>query len=675
MSESRDPWRSFYHMTDRDIVDVDFCPTYNYLRKLNDRYEGEEHLAMGGMKEITKAFDLNNSRTVAIARPLKHIKKKQYDAFIHEAQLTSHLDHPNIIKVFDLGIDKDECPYFTMELKVGDNLKQHIMKQKISEADAHEFEQCLRDNLEIFIKVCDAIAYAHSVNVIHLDLKPANIQVGQYGEVLVCDWGLGKLMGGFGEQDLAESTFNSDMINEATHYGEIKGTPGYMAPEQVIPNAKKNELTDIYALGGILYYILCQSSPMKGDLSEIIERTKKNDIVFPAERCPHQPIPKSLDAVVRKAMALKPNDRYQEVEELRKEVHQYLRGFATQAEGASFYRQLKLLYQRNRLTVLSIMVVLVVFIAVVTFSIVVINEKKIAALNALKKENEALALYQNEKMTTQGLNEDFNRELTEFGKYFTGGLVYYLYPNKALDQGEAKLRTVLKKNPDNESAWLQLGYIYFLRQRFKQSLIYLSKVRHLEDSMTLMLVSQKYADLKKDGHELLKPVQLEELTQEFHPHYRKWLLIKMLAYDHQLRTDFYGYDRVIKAYLKFYNPESSVIDLVKYLPKEGKLSIRGNIEVWGLQEDSDESFDLCLLQIFPLDYLDVRHSGLKDLEYISSLKIKVLDIRDNDIADLSPIADMTHLKTLIVSIGQFSVKEILKIPEKIKIERMESSAF
>lgn len=670
MEDSEDPWQSFYHLAGKNPqeMDLDPCPAYHFLRDLDDRYEQEQELAKGGMKKITKAFDLKNSRTVAIARPLEDLPKETYDAFIREAQLTSHLDHPNIIKVFDLGVDENGCPFFTMELKVGDDLKEHITKQKLSEADDETFEQCLRDNLEIFLKVCDAIAYAHSVNVIHLDLKPSNIQVGAFGEVLVCDWGLGKLIGDFGEFESAESTFRPEMINEVTHYGEIRGTPGYMAPEQVQPNLKKDTLTDIYALGGILYYILCQSNPIKGSLTEIIDRTKSNKITWPIERNPDLPIPQSLDAVVRKAMALNPEDRYLNVESLRKEVYQYLRGFATQAEEASFRRQLSLLYQRNKGTFLAIASVFCVFMALIMASTFIVNNKNKALEKSIREKDENLEKYIQEKQAKEKINESFNREIENFGEFFTHDLIYFLDTNNSLNRGEMKMKQYAKENPKSEAVWLNLGYIHFLKQEFNEAQKCFSKVAHLEDSFTLLHVVDKYRKIKRKDEELLKAPELVELTKEFHPHHRKWLLIRMLAYDHLNRKDFFGYSSVIKAYLQFYNPLTADVQSVEYQPREGVLSVRGNIQVWGLENDD---YRLCLFQIFPIDHLDLRSSGLKDLKYISTLKIRSLDIRQNKISDLSALADMTHLRILKIQIGQFTKKQLLQVPARIKIEQLE----
>jgi len=299
-----------------------------------------------------------------------------------------------------------------------------------------------------------------------------------------------------------------------------------------------------------------------------------------------------------------------------------------------------------------------------------INNRRHEAELALKKADEAIALYSRERNTNEALNEDLNKELEDIGKYFTGSLVYYLYPNKALAQGEAKLRKAIKKKSKSEAAWLSLGYIYFLKQKFKKSLEYLAKVQHLEDSVTLMLVSEKFSKIKKEDDELLKPYQLVELTKEFHPFYRKWLLIRLIAYDMQNRNDFFGYDKVLKAYLEFYNPIPSTVDSVSYDVNNNKLEVRGNLNVWGLK---DEDFEICLFQIIPIDHLDLRSSGLNDLDDVSTLKIRSLDIRESNVTDLGMLIHMTHLKTLTVSIGQFSKDEILKVPARIKVEQLEKN--
>ena len=191
-TEPNDRKRALNDLFDHAFDDVDPAedsPLYTQLQSLEKRYEDLELIAVGGMKRIFKALDRQGNRHVAMARLHEEASDLLFDPFIREAQLTALLDHPNIISVHDVGVDSTGQPYFTMDLKVGDGLD--VVLQKAESDDGQ-----LADRLDIFIKVCDAITYAHSRNVIHLDLKPANIQVGGFGEVLVCDWGLAKLIGG-----------------------------------------------------------------------------------------------------------------------------------------------------------------------------------------------------------------------------------------------------------------------------------------------------------------------------------------------------------------------------------------------------------------------------------------------------------------------------------------------
>ena len=199
-------------------------PLYGQLCALEDRYDQAQLIAVGGMKRILKVLDRHGNRHVAMARLHEDASDLLFDPFIREARLTALLEHPNIISVHDIGVDKEGHPYFTMDLKVGDGLD--VVLQKALADGSYP----LSERLDIFLKVCDAVTYAHSREVIHLDLKPANIQVGHYGEVLVCDWGLGKLIcSGDGIDD--DVLLNPDLLSGMTVYGQIKGTPGFMAPE------------------------------------------------------------------------------------------------------------------------------------------------------------------------------------------------------------------------------------------------------------------------------------------------------------------------------------------------------------------------------------------------------------------------------------------------------------
>ena len=236
----------------------------------SDRYEIHEVVASGGMKNIHKALDKKCERIVALATPKQDIDESFYEVFLREAKLTARLDHPNIMPIHDLGLRESGQPYFTMDLKSGDSLGTII--QKLADGDLHYLKTYnTAELINIFIKICDATAYAHEHNVIHLDIKPENIQIGDFGEELICDWGLAWIL--FEE---AGEKINSNLFNPAP-YDQIKGTPGYMAPETV-QGWEPDERSDIYSLGVVLYELLTGDLPYgRGALSEfgILELQRK----------------------------------------------------------------------------------------------------------------------------------------------------------------------------------------------------------------------------------------------------------------------------------------------------------------------------------------------------------------------------------------------------------------
>ena len=250
-----DALESMYELKADELSETDLAsmPIYSSLSQETWRYQGESLIARGGMKSIYKAYDPKTSRYIAIAKLHEASPEELFEPFLREARLTSFLEHPNIISIYDIGLDEESLPFFTMELKTGEGFDKIIKKEHLKSEDALSADS-LRSLLNIFLKICEAMAYAHSKNVLHLDLKPENIQVGHYGEVLLCDWGLGKIFGSEDKADFDQLLLNPDLINNMTLNGELKGTPGYMAPEQIKGQSElKTKQADIYALGSILY--------------------------------------------------------------------------------------------------------------------------------------------------------------------------------------------------------------------------------------------------------------------------------------------------------------------------------------------------------------------------------------------------------------------------------------
>ncbi len=329
----------------------------SFRQKTNRQYKFIRSIGFGGMKAVLLVFDMDTGREVAMAMMPDFQSRPQadLDRFMCEARITARLEHPNIIPVYDMGLDQQGAPFFTMKYLRGESLAQLL--QRVREGDPQaEAEYSMERVLQIFIRVCNAVRFAHSRNVLHLDIKPNNVSLGDFGEVSVLDWGLATevITGPDGKRRLVRPV--------------SKGTPGFMSPEQIVGGTELDERADIYSLGALLYSMLTlQNHPMSGHhADEILAAAMQDKIPLPSEVTPGRDIPAALEAVVQKAMALRPQDRYASVKELRKDVVSFQAGFAPQAENASLLWKLALFVNRN-FVVTVLMGIIVVLVAVLVF--------------------------------------------------------------------------------------------------------------------------------------------------------------------------------------------------------------------------------------------------------------------------------------------------------------------
>lgn len=331
-------------------------------------YSAGEELGRGGMGSVVAAADKILERTVALKVMLSGPNESPASRarFEREAKVLARLEHPNIVPVHATGTTEDGRPFYTMKLVKGRTLQSILDGLRTGDTDtAAEYK--LDALLNVFRKVCDAIAFAHHVGVVHRDLKPENIMVGEFGEVLVMDWGLAKLLGE--EEKNIESALTSDHaeLSESgslTLDGQILGTPQYMAPEQAAGRLSEIQpRTDVYSLGGILHALLTLKPPLSGTtLAEIVKRIEsgeRNSISTTPEstsaHCPMGRVPEALVAVVAHAMNVKVEERYASVEALAAEISAHQAGFSTVAENASLSRRFHLWMNRNKKTVLAVL--------------------------------------------------------------------------------------------------------------------------------------------------------------------------------------------------------------------------------------------------------------------------------------------------------------------------------
>jgi hypothetical protein len=290
------------------------------------RFEDRGEIARGGMSTVRRVFDQVVLREVAmkVLEPTRDLD--ELARFVEEAQITGQLDHPNIVPVHDIEMDEQGLPTrFTMKLVRGETLESLL--QACGEAPMPS--EKLEELLQVFLRVCDAVAFAHSRGVIHRDLKPSNIMVGSHGQVYVMDWGVAVLR----ECPRASETPKLPRVQRAGDtlpevYGSLAGTPLYMAPEQASGEIEAiDERTDVYGLGGILYEMLTQCPPHDApSVEESLQLARHGEIVPPGERRKDISLPPLLCRIAIKALAKDQCDRYPSVDALKHDVEAFLRG-------------------------------------------------------------------------------------------------------------------------------------------------------------------------------------------------------------------------------------------------------------------------------------------------------------------------------------------------------------
>ncbi|MFN0075750.1 MAG: protein kinase domain-containing protein [Prosthecobacter sp.] len=343
-------------------------------------------IAHGGMGDVYRATQPTLERELAVKVMTGHAATPELAArFRREALVLARLQHPNIVPIHALGTDEDGQPYYTMKLVKGRTLQAILDDLRQGEAATLRLHSLL-SLLGAFRKVCDALAFAHAQGVLHRDLKPDNIMIGEFGEVLVMDWGLARMQdketGRLGEEETSEPAFSQSpsllvSASGLTLQGSVLGTPQYMSPEQAAGQVSElDERADIYSLGAVLYAILTLRPPVEGQtVQEVLEKVKTGSITSLAQGAglaksrlsPERHlasaapwlIPASLSAVAMKALALDKAKRYPSVTALISDVEAYQGGFATGAENAGTWKQLMLLMRRHRTVTASLAVLLV----------------------------------------------------------------------------------------------------------------------------------------------------------------------------------------------------------------------------------------------------------------------------------------------------------------------------
>jgi serine/threonine-protein kinase len=313
------------------------------------------------MGEVYIAFDPSLRRRVAFKRLLsEHHQNPNLSArFLTEVQVTSQLDHPNVVPVNGFELATDGTLGYSMKLVRGKDLAHHVEKWR-AEAPGYsavEAQRRLASRLDIFLRICEAMTYAHDKGVLHRDLKPENVMVGTFNDVYVMDWGIFRIIGAAAEGEAV--SMSPEAVASAGHGktldGMLLGTPGYMSPEQA--NGMVSALdarSDLFTLGIILAELVTlRSARPAATVEEALTMARTGYVPPLVSSSPRLRIARELRAIVARATRLDPRERYASVRELSDDLRRYLRGDAVAASPDNAVQRTARWVGRHRMVALA----------------------------------------------------------------------------------------------------------------------------------------------------------------------------------------------------------------------------------------------------------------------------------------------------------------------------------
>ena len=622
-------------------------PLTDEFSAIGARYSPQAEIGRGGMKRIIAADDNLTGRKIAQAYLIKSDDPELEELFLKEVRLTAALEHPNIVPLYDFVYNPEGESFFNMKLIEGKNLAHYIKS-----LEAQKTPSSLHETMQIFLKICDAISYAHSQNILHLDLKPANIRIGKFGEVLVCDWGLARVIVPEESSDVMIPQHDSGIYNNPSLHGRIKGSPGFMAPEQISSKlGNKNQTTDIYALGALLYFMLCHQAPISGgDLRSTLKQTLKGNIQKPSSL--QDKIPPGLEAIAMKALSTEQVKRYQTVQEISQDIDRWMEGFLTSAEKSSSLKSVYLFYHRHRsMTIILAILFLTVTLGSLFFSLKINREKL--------HTDEAFVLYRQEQVAKDLLGKEASPYLNQLAKV-------QLFQNDNLDQAEKLFDLALLRDPENLIANHHKIYIHFYKMEFSQSKRLLALYPPLAPNHSLKALQQ---ELQKPKYSIDHLLTLDEFISFLN------------TADPRLRSEKY---RSLMYNLKHYTLKER-ISLCKGFWAKSKskkshwslMKSPGKILSVDLSLNND-SRNLNILRSLPITHLNISNSKKNTLQIITSLPLIELNMLNAKFLYPSKAINKTSLiKTIfsIKSLRNLSISKTFSLegerpPKRLKIIRL-----
>lgn len=379
-------------------------------RQVAERYRPIQLHARGGLGEVFLAKDLELGRLVALKRIRRDQEHKPgcRERFEFEAEITGSLEHPGIVPVYSLAYDQDHCPSYAMRFIRGSSLTSAIRDYHRSHSDLSErsfFDRRFRNLIVRLIDSCNALQFAHERGVLHRDLKPDNIMLGNYGETLVVDWGLAIIRSGGHQQSFLTDAIeigNAVENRSLTQTGVIVGTPMYMSPEQAYGlHDELTPATDVYSFGAMLFYIISGEYYVQGETSlEIVGNVRAGKRRDLAEFAPQAP--KALVSICYKALQKSPDNRYASASALAEDLDRWLSDDPVHAHSESLPERVGRLLRKNRSWTFSFAAALTAIAIVACAAALLIHRQK--KLVNIAKNNEHAAKLRTEKFKDEAVS-------------------------------------------------------------------------------------------------------------------------------------------------------------------------------------------------------------------------------------------------------------------------------
>ncbi len=294
----------------------------------------ERIIGRGGMGEVYSAIQTCLGRSVAVKKAIPTSTSADAWEFQREARVAAALEHPNILPVHDLGVDTDGRPLLAMKLIKGQPWDKIIEKERKDRA----YSEFLSRQLKVLVDVCQAVAFANDSGFVHRDIKPSQVMVGEFGEVLLTDWGLAVYVGD-DEARLTPKELTDLSFHTRASASSPSGTPALMAPEQTQSDASGiGPWTDVFLLGGTLYFLLTGTYPYEGaNVHGVFKSAVEGNVEAPSDRSPDVVIPSGLEQVCLKALSKDPRERYNTAVEFLTAIEEFMTGAAAKKESSALF--------------------------------------------------------------------------------------------------------------------------------------------------------------------------------------------------------------------------------------------------------------------------------------------------------------------------------------------------